>query len=324
MGNNECMSLAISTFTEGLSPVEEQRELKPILRWAGGKRQLLDRIHSAFPEDFNLGRNRFFEPFIGGGALTFSLASGKFGMPSIPNSRTNQIVIGDQNPQLVNVYRSIRDHVNELITRLSDSSTYADNHETYYKVRDTDHGHTGVESAARFIYLNRLCFNGLYRVNSKGNFNVPYGRITAPTICDERLLYPMSQFLQNVDIELGSFDDTTATATNGDLVYFDPPYIPLSATASFTKYSIDDFAEQNHIELMECIKRLVNRGVNVILSNSHTDKTCEIYGTGELNLYSLSATRSISASGKSRKRTSEILGLSYDISHRNGLLKLSI
>lgn len=322
MGNNADVSTALSKTTRELSPVEKPIELKPILRWAGGKRQLLDRIHSAFPKNFDLTRNRFFEPFIGGGALTFSLASGKFGLPSIPNSRTNQIVIGDQNPHLVNVYRSIRSQVDELINRLNDSNTYADNPENYYKVRDSDHGSTGVESAARFIYLNRLCFNGLYRVNSKGNFNVPYGRISMPTICDEILLRSMSRFLQNVDIEIGSFDDTTATAASGDLVYLDPPYIPLSDTASFTKYSMDDFAEQDHIELMECIKRLVNRGVNVMLSNSHTDKTCEIYGSGELNLYSLSANRSISASGKSRKRTSEILGLSFDISQQDGLTKL--
>ena len=296
-------------------------ELKPFLRWAGGKRQLLDRIHKVFPQEFSLDRNSFYEPFIGGGALTFSLASGQFGATSSVYPRQSKVLIGDQNPDLVAVYTTIRDDVDSLI-KLLKSPRFEISEKAYYSVRNMDCCQTGVEAAARFIYLNRLCFNGLYRVNSSGRFNVPYGRITKPTICDEPLLRAINSFLSSVDINHGSFEETTSSAAAGDLVYFDPPYIPVSPTASFTRYSTDDFAEQDHSELMSCIVNLTNRGVNVILSNSHTEKTSEIYGTGALQLYTLTANRSISASSKSRQKTSEIIGVSYDIDTPAGLEKI--
>jgi len=304
------------------SPDTPTVELKPFLRWAGGKRQLLDRIHKVFPREFSLDRNSFYEPFIGGGALTFSLASGLFGATSSPYSRQSKILIGDQNPDLVAVSRNIRDDVDSLIELVKSPTFKISEEEAYYSVRNMNCDRTGVEAAARFIYLNRLCFNGLYRVNSRGRFNVPYGRITAPTICDEPLLRAISSFLSSVDINHGSFEDTTSSATAGDLVYFDPPYIPVSPTASFTKYSTDDFAEQDHLDLMSCIVNLTNRGVNVILSNSYTEKTCEIYGTGPLQLYTLTANRSISASSKSRQKTSEVIGVSYNIDTPAGLKRI--
>jgi DNA adenine methylase len=295
--------------------------LRPFLRWAGGKRQLLDRLHTIFPKDFNLCKNSFYEPFIGGGALTFSLASGQFGPARSAYLRRNQIVIGDQNHELVNVYTSIRDEIDELI-KLLKSSKFKIDEKTYYKIRNSKYDPKSIEAAARFIYLNRLCFNGLYRVNSQGKFNVPYGRITSPTICDEPLLRSASNFLNSVDIIKGSFEDTTSSASVGDLVYFDPPYIPTSPTASFTRYSSEDFTEYDHHELMDCIDNLTNRGVNVILSNSFTEKTCEIYGSGGLTLYSLSANRSIAASGISRQKTSEILGVSFPINPNSEIRRL--
>lgn len=304
------------------SPDTPTIELKPFLRWAGGKRQLLDRIHRVFPREFSLERNSFYEPFIGGGALTFSLASGQFGATSSPYSRQSKILIGDQNPDLVAVYKNIRDDVDSLIKLLNSPMFKENSKEAYYSVRNMNCGRNGVEAAARFIYLNRLCFNGLYRVNSRGRFNVPYGRITTPTICDEPLLRAISSFLSSVDINQGSFEETTSSAAAGDLVYFDPPYIPVSPTASFTRYSTDDFAEQDHSDLMSCIVNLTNRGVNVILSNSYTEKTCEIYGTGPLHLYTLTANRSISASGKSRQKTSEVIGVSFDIETPAGLKRI--
>jgi DNA adenine methylase len=317
MSNNLDVSITDVVKSKS-SPDTPITELKPFLRWAGGKRQLLDRIHKVFPREFSLDRNSFYEPFIGGGALTFSLASGQFGATSSKYSRQSKVLIGDQNPDLVAVYTTIRDDVDSLIELLK-SPRFKISEDAYYRVRNMNCNQTGVEAAARFIYLNRLCFNGLYRVNSTGRFNVPYGRISNPTICDEPLLRAISSFLSSVDINHGSFEDTTSSATAGDLVYFDPPYIPVSPTASFTKYSTDDFAEQDHLDLMSCIVNLTNRGVNVILSNSYTEKTCEIYGSGPLQLYTLTANRSISASSKSRQKTSEVIGVSYDIDIPAGL-----
>ena len=321
MGNNAYMPAGATRLQPSPQDFRPNRELRPVLRWAGGKRQLLERLHSVFPQNFNLHHNSFYEPFIGGGALTFSLASEKFGSPENRQLRRNQIFIGDQNPLLVNLYQTIRDDVEGLITTLK-SAKYSPSEETYYKIRNSKSYRSKTENAARFIFLNRLCFNGLYRVNSSGEFNVPYGRLKNPTVCDEPLLRSMSHFLQHVTIEHGSFEETTSSAASGDLVYFDPPYIPLSSTSSFTRYDVSDFTDLDHCELMNCIRRLVERGVHVILSNSFTERTIEIYGTGELDLYSISVNRSISASSESRQRTTEVIGVSFPINTPNGLTKI--
>jgi len=322
MGNNAQMTAEAARLQPSLEQLRTDRELRPVLRWAGGKRQLLERLHSVFPEDFDLSRNSFYEPFIGGGALTFSLSGGKFGSPVQEPLRRNQIYIGDQNELLVNLYRSIRDNVEELI-RILNSKDYLPTEEMFYKIRNSKKRCHKTENAARFIFLNRLCFNGLYRVNSNGEFNVPFGRLKNPTVCDEPLLRTMSEFLHHVDINHGSFDETTSSASEGDLVYFDPPYIPLSPTSSFTRYDVNDFRDEDHCELMDCILQLKERGVRVILSNSFTERTIEIYGAGELELYSVSVNRSISASSKSRQRTTEVIGVSFPIKESKGLTKIN-
>lgn len=288
---------------------------EPFLRWAGGKRQLVDLLLDALPEDFDLSRHRFYEPFIGGGALTFALAHTPAGtrVPTRTQTRKNRpLVIGDVNDELTNLYETVRDRVDELIEALTDISADT-SRDAYYQLRDhspTNH----VDRAARTLALNRLSFNGLYRVNSHGRFNVPYGDVKNPKVCDPELLRACSAWLQHADIRHGPFSSTVSDAQPGDVVYLDPPYLPLTATASFSRYAINDFGELDHYALDGVIRGLCERGVRVILSNSNTPATRHIF-SNHLNLYVLVATRSISARATSRKPVEEVLGLNYPPEH---------
>jgi DNA adenine methylase len=179
-----------------------------------------------------------------------------------------------------------------------------------------------IDIAARFIYLNKTCFNGLWRVNSKGEFNVPWGKLQNPTIFDESILIANSKRLQGAKIAKREFLRQLENAKNGDLVYLDPPYIPLSSSSSFSKYSKLDFDISNHEQLASCIDSLTKKGVFVILSNSDTSETRKIFG-GSMNLYQISVGRSISAKSESRKRVNEIIATNYDVDSVSdvGLLK---
>ena len=277
----------------------------PYLRWAGGKRVLAPVISSAIDSSFDHSKNKFFEPFVGGGAVFFSLASRLNG---------SQIVINDVNPDLVASYRVIQGDLENLIKRLNilskDSSATA-----FAKIR-AEKPKTDLERAARFIFLNKTCFNGLWRVNSSGQFNVPYGQIKNPLILDEALLRANSEYLTKATIRLGSYITAVADAKSGDYVYLDPPYIPLNPTSSFSKYAKDDFTEIDQYALAGAIKGLTKRGVKVIFSNSDTPLTREIYG-GLLELRSISVTRSISAQATSRNKVDEVLGVNFDITGTN-------
>lgn len=267
----------------------------PFLRWAGGKRQLLPVLRSAFPASFD----RYYEPFLGGGAVLFALAD------DVPGDRC---VVNDVNGELLCAYRAVRDDVDTLISELTkvagDTSS-----EAYYRMRASEPTDP-MGRAVRMIYLNRTGFNGLYRVNSKGRFNVPHGKLTNPEVCNEPLLRADAQRLQGVTIREGSFVDAVADATAGDLVYLDPPYIPLTPTASFSRYAVDDFREPDQRALADTIRDLTARGVRVVLSNSDTPLTRDIFS--DLHLFSVSAARSISAKGSSRNRVHEIVGVNFD------------
>ena len=286
---------------------------EPFLRWAGGKRQLLPVLLPALPADFDLSKNRFFEPFAGGLALTMALASHPSATNLSPSGRKRgrPIVVNDANAELTATYRVIQNDVEALIGALSilAKDTSAD---AFYRVRALS-PQTDLERASRTIFLNKLAFNGLYRVNGAGGFNVPFGRLANPKVCDEELLRTCNRFFANLEVRTGSFASAVGDAKEGDVVYFDPPYIPLSATASFSKYAQDDFRELDQWALNGVIHGLVKRGVRVMLSNSNTPKTVEIFGS-ELNLFAVKAHRSIGASAASRVRVEEVVGVSYDTS----------
>jgi DNA adenine methylase len=279
---------------------------KPFLRWAGGKRRLTDLLIDSIPKSFDPKTDCYFEPFIGGGALVFALGN-KTRELYIPGKN---LYLNDSNPDLVVTYQVVRSEIDSLIKKLSrlaqDTSKSA-----YEKIRGLS-PEDEVGRAARFIYLNKTCFNGLWRVNSKGVFNVPWGKLKNPLIFDEEGLRACSNRLKGAHITRADFTKAAAKAKKGDLVYFDPPYLPLTASANFSKYAKDDFTVEDHQRLANLIKTLTKNGVHVILSNSDTPLSREIFGS-VLALRQISMNRSISASGNSRKPVMEILGTSFPI-----------
>lgn len=233
---------------------------RPFVKWAGGKRQLIDILLENPPKNFTT----FYEPFIGGGALLFAL------MPS-------KAVISDINSELINVYNVIKNNVEDLIKNLQKHR----NEENYfYKERALNLKNLSeLRRASRFIFLNKTCYNGLYRENSKGQFNAPFGRYKNPKIADEDNLRAVSYYLNSSDIQIINQDykKTVSNAMKGDFVYFDPPYHPWSETASFTKYSKGDFTIKDQEELAETFKWLDKKGVFVMLSNSNTEIIKNLY-----------------------------------------------
>ena len=284
---------------------------QPMLRWAGGKRQLLETLVASFPKDLVLMKHNYFEPFLGGGALFFSLAN--FSMQSEPETligKSKPFVLSDTNEELINFYRVVRDNPKQLIKTLTKLASRK-SEQDFYRVRSSK-PRSKVAGAARLLYLNRLCFNGLYRVNSEGEFNVPYGRLKNPVVCNSELILACSSWLKNAELYAESFDIAAKRPKRGDLVYFDPPYIPLSTTASFSSYAKEKFNESEQRVLAQTIKDLTKRGVSVILSNSDTPLSREIFGS--LNLFSISANRSISAASTSRGRVQELVGVNFSLS----------
>lgn len=278
----------------------------PFLRWAGGKRRLLPIISSFLHEDFTLDKHCFFEPFMGSAAVAMSLDLNASDRRSSP-----RIFMSDINEELVNAYEVLKRQPGQLIRRLKELGADI-SEKRYYEVREKSE-RTELGRAARLIYLNRTCFNGLYRENSSGKFNVPYGKLANPTVCNEPLLLAVSRWLSFVHISQGSFRAGVSRAKKGDLVYFDPPYLPLSTTSSFSQYSASDFGTDDHRELADLIAKLTKRGVRVILSNSDSKVTRQIYENCGLNLRSIRVHRNISASSASRVTVRELIGISYEL-----------
>lgn len=289
----------------------------PFLKWAGGKRKLSQLIISAFPHDFDPKVNRYFEPFIGGGALTFALGNqnGKIYVPG------KNLYINDMNPDLVNTYKIIRDDVDSLINELKKFEKL-NNADSFYEIRGTFYSDK-VSQAARFIYLNKTCFNGLWRVNSNGFFNVPFGRYKNPNILDAENLRLCSKRLQKSKISHGDYVKAVSKAVRGDVVYFDPPYIPLTKTAAFSQYAKEDFGLGDQETLAQTIKALTARGVRVILSNSDTPLTRKIFGK-HLVLRQILVARTISAQASTRKSVYEVIGTNYRLTKDVDLQKLKI
>jgi len=235
---------------------------RPFLKWAGGKRQLLSALLRRAPERHEV----YFEPFVGGGALFFAL-------------RPSRAVLADLNERLVRTYRGVRDDVDAVVDLLR---TYRYDEAFFYAMRDRDIDvASDAEVAAWFIYLNRTAYNGLYRVNSRNRFNVPFGRYgEGLVICDEGNLRACSALLRTVEVVVGDFETVAAGAREGDFVYLDPPYVPLSATSSFTSYTSGGFGHADQVRLRDVALRMKARGVHVVLSNSSAPAVRELYRQG--------------------------------------------
>ncbi len=265
---------------------------KPFVKWVGGKRQIINEIHSRMPEKYN----KYFEPFVGGGAVFFS------------NGFKNAVIC-DKNKDLINVYKVIKNNVEELIQLLK---KHLNNKEYYYNVRAIDTNTLDeVEQASRFIYLNKTCYNGLYRVNLKGQFNVPFGRYKSPLICDEDNLRAVSLKLKNTLIINADFENILSRAKKSDLIYFDPPYVPLSDTAYFVSYNKDGFSWKEQIRLRDIYKKLTEKGVFCILSNSYTPEVLELYSGYKIDI--VKAGRAINSNGKGRGKINEVIVTNYEI-----------
>lgn len=266
---------------------------KPFVKWAGGKRQLINALINNLPPSFN----RYIEPFVGGGALLFEVLPHK-------------AIINDINTELINAYTVIRDNVYALI---EDLKKHKNEEEYYYKIRSLDPEKlSAVERASRFIYLNKTCFNGLYRENSKGQFNVPFGKHKNPKIVDEGNLRAVSECLNTAKISILSLDykEVCKLAEKGDFVYLDPPYYPISKNSSFTRYHKLNFTKRDQIELTKVFRALDRKGCYVMLSNSNTEFIRELYK--EYEIWEISANRFINCKGNKREKTNvEVLIKNY-------------
>ncbi|MBS3922935.1 MAG: DNA adenine methylase [Nitrosarchaeum sp.] len=282
-------------------PNKEERP-KPFVKWVGGKRQLLKQFRSMNlypPERFSFEKGRYFEPFVGGGAVFFDLLPKK-------------AFLSDLNYDLMVTYNVIKNNIDALIRSLK---KHAYEKEYFLKVRAKDSKKlSDIEIASRFIFLNRTCFNGMYRVNSSGQFNVPFGKYSNPLICDEDNLRKVSKALQNVEIKHQDYKEVLKKARKGDFVYFDPPYFPVSKTASFTTYTNEAFLEKEQIELRDTFLELDKRGCFVMLSNSDTPFINKIYSEAKgahITITKVLAGRAINSNASKRGKITEVLVTNY-------------
>lgn len=252
------MVLSLRTL-EGAQSAQPSQAARPIVKWAGGKQQMLEHLLAKAPKKYN----RYIEPFVGGGALFFALAP-------------NDAVIADSNPELINLYEVVAHDVEALIAWLQ---TYKTDRQTFYDVRaQRPEELSDVERAARFVYLNRTCFNGLYRVNKRGQFNVPYGKYKNPRICDDAGLRAASRVLANATILRGDYAAILEQCGfDGDLVFLDPPYLPISEYSDFKRYTKDQFREEDHRKLADVAAMLCERGAHVLLTNSNHELVYQLY-----------------------------------------------
>lgn len=253
----------------------------PILKWAGGKTQMLKDIIPRMPEQFE----RYIEPFIGGGALFFKLG-------------TDNAIIADSNLELINLYQQVATNCDEVIDALQE---YTNDEETFYAIRSKEWTTCDpIEAAARMIYLNRTCFNGLYRLNKKGQFNTPFGRYKNPNICNKEKLLEASKVLQNTEIICGDYLDVLKKyATPNSFIFLDPPYVPISENSDFKRYTKEQFYEQDQINLANEVDRLVQMGCKVMLTNSNHPLVHELYHKYKIEV--IQTKRNINSKGDKRK-----------------------
>ncbi|KUJ94434.1 MULTISPECIES: DNA adenine methylase [Archaeoglobus] len=276
--------------------------LKPLVKWAGGKRQLLPELIKRVPSNWDT----YYEPFVGGGALLIELYNQR---------RLKSAVISDLNEELINLYKVVKNNPAELIEALNNPH-FKNEKETYLKLRKRFNEIIGnpeysVERASLFLYLNKHCYNGLWRVNKKGKFNVPFGRYTNPSMPSEELILEFSKMLKNVEILNYDFEEAVKSSREGDFVYFDPPYQPVSDTAYFTDYTSQGFDYSEQKRLAKVCKKLSKRGVYVMVSNSNTDEIKELYD--DFYIFVVNANRFINSKADRRKGATEVIITNYEI-----------
>lgn len=274
--------------------------LSPVLKWVGGKRQLLNEIIPMIPSNCTT----YVEPFIGGGAVLFEL-------------QPKKAIINDYNSELINVYNTIKDYPEELILELQ---FHKDNNtsEYFYSVRESDRDveifdkMTAVQKAARIIYLNKTCFNGLYRVNSSGQFNSPYGKYKNPNIVNDKVVRAMSKYFNDnsITINNGDFKESLKGLRKGSFVYLDPPYMPISVSSSFTGYTDTGFDVNKQIELKNVCDNLNEKGIKFLQSNSDCEFIRELYK--DYNIKIIKAKRNINSKGNLRGEINEVLIYNYE------------
>lgn len=280
--------------------------MTPFVKWAGGKHQILNELKNYLPNKYN----HYYEPFIGGGALLFEL-------------QPTQATINDYNPQLINVYYQIQDSPKFLIERISKIQNkynkleiLEDKKDYYYKLRSQyneliahpEKDPEGIETAALFIALNKLGFNGLYRVNSNGEFNVPWNQKDKLNAYDENNISEINKYLENVEILNGDFEEACKTAKKDDLIYFDPPYD--SDVETFTDYTKVGFGKDEQVRLAERFKKLDKKGVKVMLSNHNTKLINELYK--DFNIHVIEARRNINSNAAGRGKVEEVIITNYE------------
>lgn len=307
LGINAIYAHTVFSFADKQNLINDARRIisekpKPFVKWVGGKRQLLKQfllLNLYPPENFNSDTGRYFEPFVGGGAVFFDLLPQK-------------AFLSDLNKELVITYNVIKNSVDELILDLKRhelSKEYFLNTRSKNPVELSD-----LDIASRFIYLNRTCFNGMYRVNRSGGFNVPFGKYNNPLICDEGNLRKVSVALKNVEILNQDYKEVLKRAKKGDFVYFDPPYYPVSRTSSFTSYTNEAFLEKEQIELRDTFVKLNDLGCFVMLSNSDTEFINKIYSEikdEKIKINKVQAGRAINSDASKRGKITEVLITNY-------------
>ena len=282
--------------TTAVSPTapDTAQGLRPFLKWAGGKQRLIPQYQEYFPAAHHI--NRYYEPFIGGGAIFFHF-------------QPAPAILADRNSTLIEVYQAVQQDVEAVIAALRRHQNEAD---YFYELRALDVTHlTPAERAARIIYLNKTCYNGLFRENSKGEFNSPFGRYKNPKICNEERLRDASDVLQDAVLMAADFEDVVETAVADDFIYLDPPYAPLTATSNFTSYDKHGFAIADQMRLADTVAKLTKRKCKVMLSNSTAPIIYELYSGGPYRLVEMQARRNINSKANLRGPIKELLILNY-------------
>lgn len=270
----------------------------PVLKWVGGKRQLMGEIEKVLPKTYTT----YYEPFIGGGAVLFEL-------------QPKKAVINDVNSELINLYNVIKDDVELLI---EDLRKHENTSEYFYRIREMDRDRelyeklSNIEKASRIVYLNKTCFNGLFRVNKSGEFNSPFGKYKNPNIVDEVTLRAVSKYFNKADIKIlnSDFEQSLKGIRKGSFVYLDPPYDPVSSSANFTGYDKGGFNRDEQIRLKKLCDKLDKKGVKFLLSNSATDFIKDLYK--DYNIKVVKAKRAINSNGNARGEVDEVLVRNYE------------
>lgn len=294
---NEIKKFPLTENSKRIANSNEDTAPKPFLQWVGGKREMIPQYQNYFPKKFN----QYFEPFLGGGAMFFKLVPTK-------------AFLNDNNQELFETYKGVRDFP-EMVINILNSLKERHSKELYARIRELDREYDlfkdfrDYEIAARMIYLNQTCFNGVYRVNQKGQFNVPIGSSLNRLICDKDTILNASKALKKVTIECSDFESVVANANKGDLIFLDPPYYPVSKYSDFTRYTKEKFYQEDQIRLKDTIDRLTKKGVHIMLANSDCDFIRNLYK--DFSVHTVQSSRSLNCKSDKRGKISEVLITNY-------------